>query len=85
MPIPANAEEMRAYGYTFIDHGRCDACEKPVEWWRTPQRRQIPMNPMPLASSPARGHWSTCNKMVQVKKTGVRSHVSVARKAGSKE
>ena len=67
MPIPANAEEMRAAGYRYMDHGQCDACDQPVEWWRTPQGRQIPMNPMPSPTDRARGHWSTCSEMQRPK------------------
>ena len=68
MPIPRNFAELKAKGYSFVDHGRCDACDQPVEWWRTPQGRQIPMNPMPLAASQARGHWGTCSKVALPKK-----------------
>lgn len=78
MPIPANAEAMKAAGYSFMDHGRCDACSQAVEWWRTPQGRQIPMNPMPAPTSPARGHWNTCGGVAhaagnrKAKKTGTK-------------
>lgn len=68
MPIPENSDAMKAAGYLFMDHGCCDACYREIEWWRTPQGRQIPMDPMPRPSAPARGHWSTCDQMVQTKK-----------------
>jgi len=63
MPIPGTKQELQAAGYRFLDHGCCDACEQRIEWWRTPQGRQIPFDPMPAPEAPACGHWSTCNQL----------------------
>ena len=60
MPFPANADEMRTEGYKFLDHGVCDGCQQKIEWWLTPKGRNIPMNAMPDAKTPAIAHWANC-------------------------
>lgn len=60
MPFPRNADEMRSQGYTFLNHGECDGCHEQIEWWRTPQKRQMPMNRMPELYTPAVPHWANC-------------------------
>jgi hypothetical protein len=60
MAFPVNGREMEQQGYKFMDHGVCDGCGAPIEWWLTPRRRQIPMNPMNGQDAPAISHWATC-------------------------
>jgi hypothetical protein len=60
MVFPGNANGLRAAGYRFLDHDVCIICQVPIEWWLTPQSRNIPMNPMPTEDTPAVGHWVTC-------------------------
>lgn len=61
MPFSANANGMRLANYRFSDHGVCVICQAEIEWWLTPQGRNIPMNPMPTEDTPAIGHWVTCD------------------------
>ena len=70
MELPANAAEMKARGYRFLERGVCDGCGKPVEWWRTPQHLEIPMNPMFTEKYPAESHWETCAMVLAERKTG---------------
>lgn len=62
MPFPKTADEMKAQGYTFSDDGTCKGCGDDIEWWKTPQGKNIPMNPMPRGTNEAIAHWSTCTE-----------------------
>lgn len=68
MAFPVDAYEMRVQGYKLLDHSRCDGCFEEIEWWRTPNGHQIPMNPMSNAESPAISHWATCTMVKQFRK-----------------
>jgi hypothetical protein len=68
MPFPENAQQMHEQKYKFLDQGICDGCHEVIEWWRTPNGHQIPMNPMPTPESPAIAHWATCPMVEQFQK-----------------
>jgi hypothetical protein len=72
MGFPANAEMMRDAGYRYLETGECDACHQPVEWWRTPKKHEIPMEPMPTDWSPARSHWAMCAVLHPTKQSSFR-------------
>jgi hypothetical protein len=63
---------MHERGYKFLEQGVCDGCLQIIEWWRTPEGHQIPMNPMATPESPAIAHWATCPMVEQFRKTGNR-------------
>lgn len=60
MHFPSNVEELRDRGYRYLEKGECDACHQEIEWWRTPKKHEIPMNPMPAPETPAKSHWAVC-------------------------
>jgi len=68
MPLPANADQMRMESYRFADHACCDACGEPVEWWISPQGRNILMNPMPTTETRDRLHAAVCGKRGSLRK-----------------
>jgi hypothetical protein len=72
MVFPANGKEMERMGYLFLSHGKCDACEMPIEWWQTPlkhgRRTQIPMDPMLTEKDAAVTHWKSCTERKREKK-----------------
>jgi hypothetical protein len=51
MPRPQTQEEFLAAGYVFIRSCKCQECGQIVEHFRTPDGREIKMEPMALMSS----------------------------------
>lgn len=70
--MPANASEMRAEGYRFLNHMECDACHLRIELWLTPQGRHVAMNPMPTPETAAKAHSATCGQVAQPRKKRIR-------------
>ncbi len=62
MPFPESQDAMLRRGYVFGSHARCNGCLEAIEWWSTPEKKRIPMNPMPLRSSAAISHFVTCKQ-----------------------
>ena len=60
MAFPSKLDDMVPFGYTFSDHGICRGCGEDIEWWKTPNNKPIPMNPMKSGSDSATAHWATC-------------------------
>lgn len=55
MPFPKTAKEMEAQGYEFTGSGRCRDCKAELDWYRTPQGKNIPMN-----AGTIEPHWGSC-------------------------
>ena len=62
MPFPQTLDELKSAGYMFDNHAECRGCGESIEWWKTPNGKSIPMNPMDRGVSPAVAHWSTCSE-----------------------
>jgi hypothetical protein len=60
MEFPKTLDELKARGYAFKDYAECRGCGDDIEWWTTPNQKNIPMNPMQRGSDEAVAHWSTC-------------------------
>ena len=61
MPFPKTKVEMAEQGYKPTPGpATCRGCQKPIEFWLTPQGKNIPMDPMPAEDSPATSHFATC-------------------------
>jgi hypothetical protein len=60
MTFPATLAAMEEAGYRRNNYSRCKGCLAPIEWWTTPTRSRIPMEPMPLPDSLAVSHWARC-------------------------
>ena len=69
MAFPKTYSELRRAGYSFSSHGTCSGCQAPIEWWNTPTKSRIPMNPMPSGESEAVSHFATCPKAKDFKKS----------------
>lgn len=68
MGFPRTFEELRAKGYDFDNYSTCKGCGDDIEWWKTPNGKSIPMNPMPSGSSPAVPHWASCTEQDSFRK-----------------
>lgn len=68
MPFPKNADEMWAAGYTFLDHGQCEGCDQAIEFWLTPGKRRISVNPMPTEEAKARLHLQRCGQAERLRR-----------------
>ena len=62
MPFPKTLDELRAANYVFDNYGTCKGCGEDIEWYKTPNGKNIPMNPMERGSSEAVAHWATCSE-----------------------
>lgn len=60
--LPRNREFLLRGDYSFRGNGSCSGCAEPVEWWKTPNKRMAPFNPMPEIYSPAVSHFATCKE-----------------------
>lgn len=67
MPFPTSKAAMIEAGYTHLTTRNCP-CGAPMELWRTPDEKTLPMNPMPANDSKAESHFSTCPKAVQFRR-----------------
>jgi hypothetical protein len=70
MAFPQTLDEMKSRGYKFKDHAECKGCGDSIEWWETPNGKNIPMNPMERGSSEAVAHWATCTEQDSFRKHG---------------
>ena len=68
MAFPQTLNEMKARGYTFKDDGVCKGCGEDIEWWKTFNGKNIPMNPMTGGDSEAVAHWATCTEQDSFRK-----------------
>jgi hypothetical protein len=68
MPFPANRKEMEDRGFIRKSYTRCKGCGDSMEFWITPSGHHIPMNPMPMAESPAVSHYVSCPKAEEFRK-----------------
>jgi hypothetical protein len=60
MPFPATCQAMQEAGYRRTSYSRCKGCLAPIEWWTTPDHKNLPMEPMPQPESEAISHWTRC-------------------------
>jgi hypothetical protein len=72
MSFPATLDAMETAGYKRSNFSRCSGCMAAIEWWITPNKARIPMNPMPDLDSPAISHYATCPKAKQFRKEPAR-------------
>jgi hypothetical protein len=62
MPFPQTWDEMIAAGYVWDNDSVCKGCGDPIMWFKTPNGKPIPMNPMQRGSDAAVAHFSTCTE-----------------------
>ena len=62
MAFPKTLDEMTAAGYVFDNHAECRGCGDAIEWWKTPNGKSIPINPMDRGTAEAVAHWATCRE-----------------------
>lgn len=59
--FPRTRHEMVRDHYTLSSaRAICVGCSAPIEWWKTPKGKPIPMNPMANDQALAEPHWATC-------------------------
>ena len=68
MAFPKTLNEMKAFNYRFDNYGTCKGCGEDIEWYKTPNGKKIPMNPMTGGDSEAVAHWATCSDPPERKK-----------------
>jgi len=68
MPFPRDVHEMKAQGYVFDNDGLCRGCGSPIEWWKTPAGKSMPMDPMNAGTDKAMPHWKTCSDAASFRK-----------------
>lgn len=68
MAFPKTRAEMEQYGYVRSAYTRCNGCNAPMEFWRTPAGKNMPMDVMPDPETPAVSHFSTCPKAKEFRK-----------------
>jgi hypothetical protein len=66
--MPKTRAELIERGYQFTGTKECYSCGAPIEWWRTPNERSAPYNPMPELTSHATSHFATCKHAAQHRK-----------------
>lgn len=71
--IPA-LEELLKQGYVFGSAGNCRGCGARILWFRTPQQKPAPFNPITYES-----HWATCPNASQFRTTKPRRSVRCLR------
>lgn len=47
MPLPDNFADLTAFGYTFLNSGNCSSYQAPIQWWKTPKGKKMPMTVTP--------------------------------------
>jgi hypothetical protein len=68
MPFPKTWDALKASGYEWRNDSECKGCGEPIMWFKTPNGKNIPMNPMNRGTSPAVAHWSTCTEQDSFRK-----------------
>ncbi len=66
--FPATCGALIAAGYERSNYSRCSGCRDAIEWWVTPKKERIPMNPMTDNDSAAVSHFATCPNVDQFRK-----------------
>lgn len=67
MPFPGTKAEMIEAGYEYVTDKVCP-CGAPMQLWKTPNERVLPMNPMKDDADPAVSHFSDCPMAVQFRR-----------------
>jgi uncharacterized Zn finger protein (UPF0148 family) len=67
---PKTRGELLKQGYEHIDNAACHGCHKAIEWWKTPNAKRAPYDPMPEFESPAVSHFATCKHAVDFRRAG---------------
>lgn len=62
MAFPKDSNEMKAQGYVFDNGAICRGCGEEIEWWKTPQGKSMPFNPMKKSTDEAVTHFRTCSE-----------------------
>ena len=62
MAFPTTLNEMKQRGYVWLNDSECKGCGEKIMWFRTPNGKKIPMNPMTGGDSEAVAHWATCTE-----------------------
>jgi hypothetical protein len=60
--------ELVGSGYKFSSSARCSGCNAHIEWWKTPNLKSAPYDPIPHPDSSAVSHFATCPKRQQFRK-----------------
>ena len=68
MAFPTTLNEMKQRGYVWLNDSECKGCGEKIMWFRTPNGKKIPMNPMTGGDSEAVAHWATCDNPPERKK-----------------
>ena len=58
---PETRRGMLEQGYQFIGNDVC-VCGNALEWWRTPNQREAPYEPMKELESPSVSHYRYCKR-----------------------
>jgi len=66
MPFPETIDELRKAGYVFENDSNCKACGAPIEWYRTPKGKMMPMDVEPGGDCVP--HWGTCPNATDFRK-----------------
>jgi monoamine oxidase len=78
--FPKNLHEMIRMSYRKTGDATCKGCGAQIEWWKTTNGHNIPMNPMPMQGAddhaPAVPHWATCPKAKDFKAASAQCKVS---------
>ena len=69
--LPADRAEMLRRGYVYTGNRACteSTCKKPIEWWRTPNGKMAPYDPMPDEASHSRSHYASCTRAASFRRT----------------
>lgn len=68
MSFPATLAALEAEGYKRQYYTRCRGCNAPMEWWKTPAGKMLPMEVMSAPDAPAISHFANCPKAAQFRK-----------------
>ena len=66
--LPATRRGMIERGYVYTGNNTCSGCGAAIEWWKTPNQRSAPFDPMPLEYSFSRSHFATCTRRADFRK-----------------
>jgi hypothetical protein len=67
MAFPKTLDELIQAGYQRFGEGVCRGCSQRMEWWITPKRKKIPLNPT-SPDAPVSPHHATCSHVEQFRK-----------------
>jgi hypothetical protein len=63
MAFPKTEKELLAAGYKFKNKARCRSCQANIEWWMTPNLKNIPLD-----AGTMEVHFTTCPNAAQHRK-----------------